>query len=384
MLAGAIAVVMPVALIPTAAAAEPGNQPAPNGGAAVMADRAGRGADMIDALAKQRGIGRAAAEKLLRAEDAAVDLADRLTTELGPKSGGAYLSDGKLVVTVTDSASAAKVAAAGAKARVVARGERQLQDIQRTLEAAPSEVDTTWGVDTAANQVVVTLPASGAKNAAQRSAARRFGQAVRFEAGQGSISPGVGISSGDALGGCTVGFTATDNSFNYIITAGHCTTGFPHWTLPNGQDVGPSLTSVYPGSDYGLIWMNGPAVWPTGQINRRNGTTESIHGWATAVPGLSLCKSGKTTGLTCGSVLRTGVTINSAGVGAVDQMVETNMCMLRGDSGGPLFSNHIAYGLNSHTNGVQNGTVCAATPRAYHQPVGEPITAYQIVIYGAP
>lgn len=380
-------VVAPIAFVPAAAAAplpaEPTDQPAPTGGTAVMADRAGGAADVVGAIAKQRGIRRDAAEKLLRAEDATVHLAKRLTTELGPKTGGAYLSGGQLVVTVTDAASAAKVAAAGAKAHVVARSERQLQAIQRTLEAAPSEPNTTWGVDPETNQVVVSLPESGAKNAAQRAAARRFGSAVRFEAGQGPIAPSVGINSGDALGGCTVGFTATDNSFNYIITAGHCTTGFPHWTLPNGQDVGPSLESNYPGDDYGLILMNGPSVWPTGLINRRDGTTEGIHGWATAVRGISVCKSGKTTGLTCGLVLRTNVTINGTG-GPVRQMVETNMCMLRGDSGGPLFSNHIAYGLNSHTNGGRDGTVCAASPRAYHQPVGEAITAYQVVIYGAP
>jgi streptogrisin D len=382
-LAAAIAVVAPVAFVPTAAAARPTDAPAPTGGAAVVAGQAADSQDVAGAIARQRGISRDAAERLLRAEDANVDLASRLTTELGAKTGGAYLSGGTLVVTVTDAGAAAKVTAAGAKARVVTRGERQLQAIQRTLEAAPSEPNTTWGVDPEANQVVVSLPASGAKNAAQRAAARRYGSAVRFERAEGTITPSVGISSGDALGGCTVGFTATDFSFNYIITAGHCTAGFPHWTHPDGSDVGPSLESNYPGDDYGLIWMNGPSVWPTGLINRRDGTTEGIHGWATAVKGLAICKSGKTTGLTCGTVRATNVTINGQG-GTVRQMVETNLCMLRGDSGGPLFSDHTAYGLNSHTNGAQNGTVCTSSPRAWHQPVGEPINAYQAVIYGAP
>jgi streptogrisin D len=380
-LAAAIAVVAPVAFLPTAAAAEPADKPAPARGGAVIADRAGGAADMAGAIAEQRGIGRDAAEKLLRAENAKVDLAGRLSAELGPKTGGAYLSGGELVVTVTDAASAAKVTAAGAKARVVARGDQQLQAIQRALEAAPSEPNTTWGVDPETNQVVVSLPASGAKNAAQRLAARRFGAAVRFETESGTVQPNVGVSSGDPLGGCSVGFTATDHTFNYIITAGHCTQGFPHWTLPDGSDVGPTLESNYPGDDYGLIWMNGPSVWPTGVFNLWNGTSQGIHGWATAVRGLAVCNSGRTTGFRCGTVLRTNVTVNGAG-GTVRQMVETNICTLGGDSGGPLFANHIGYGLNSHAN--RNGNQCNASPKTWHQPVGEAITAYQVVIYGAP
>ncbi|MGC5286221.1 S1 family peptidase [Micromonospora sp. DT231] len=395
--ATALAVVASVAFVPTAAAAGPADRTAQPGGAAdqartdgraapatvggVATDRAGGAADMAEAIAAQRGISRAAAEKLLSAENANVRLANQLTTELGASSGGAYLSDGNLVVTVTDAAAAAKVTAAGAKARLVARGDRQLQSIQRTLEAAPSEPNTTWGVDPATNQVVVSLPASGAKNAAQSSAARKFGAAVRFETSTGQIQPNVGISSADALGGCSVGFTATDYTFNYIITAGHCTQGYPHWTLPNGQDVGPSLESNYPENDYGLIWMNGPSVWATGVINLWNNTTRSIHGWATAVTGLSVCNSGKTTGFRCGSVLRTNVTVNGAG-GTVRQMVETNICTLGGDSGGPLFASNTAYGLNSHANRV--GSQCNSTPRTWHQPVGEAITGYQVVIYGAP
>ncbi|MEV4766714.1 S1 family peptidase [Micromonospora chokoriensis] len=394
----ALAVVSSVAFVPTAAAAGPIDRPARPGGASDLArtdgraalasaggvaagDRGDGAADMAEAIAEQRGISRDAAEKLLSTENANVRLANQLTTELGASSGGAYLSNGDLVVTVTDAAAAAKVTAAGAKARRVARGERQLQTIQRTLEAAASEPNTTWGVDPQTNQVVVSLPASGAKNAVQRSVARTFGAAVRFETSDGQIQPNVGISSADALGGCSVGFTATDFTFNYIITAGHCTRGFPHWTLPNGQDVGPSLESNYPEDDYGLIWMNGASVWATGVINLWNNTNRSIHGWATAVSGLSVCNSGKTTGFRCGSVLRTNVTVNGAG-GTVRQMVETNICTLGGDSGGPLFATNTAYGLNSHAN--RNGSQCNSSPRTWHQPVGEAINTYQVVIYGAP
>lgn len=380
MLAAAFIVVAPVAFVPAAAAAKPADQPAPTSGAAVMTGRTGGGADVAGAIAQQRGISRDAAEKLLRAENANVDLANRLTTELGAKTGGAYLSGGTVVVTVTDAASAAKVTATGAKARVVTRGQKQLETIQRTLEAAPSEANTTWGVDPESNQVVVSLPASGAKNAAQRAAARRFGSAVRFETADGAIQPNVGVSSGDPLGGCSVGFTATDGSFNYIITAGHCTQGFPHWTLPDGSDVGPTLESHYPENDFGLIWMNGPSIWPTGVFNLWPGS-QGIHGWATAVRGLSVCNSGRTTGLRCGSVLKTNVTVNGAG-GTVRQMIETNICTLGGDSGGPLFANHIGYGLNSHAN--RNGSVCNSSPRTWHQPVSEPINTYQVSIYGTP
>ena len=118
LLAMALAVVASVAFVPTAAAAGPVDRPAQPGGAAdpvrtdgraalasvggVARDRAGGAADTAEAIAAQRGISRDAAEKLLSAENANVRLANQLTTELGASSGGAYLADGDLVVTVTD------------------------------------------------------------------------------------------------------------------------------------------------------------------------------------------------------------------------------------------------------------------------------------------
>jgi hypothetical protein len=99
---------------------------------------------------------------------------------------------------------------------------------------------------------------------------------------------------------------------------------------------------------------------------------------------MSLCKSGRTTALTCGTVRKTGVTVNGER-GTVRNMIETNLCMERGDSGGSLFADHIAYGLSSHTRLDGNGRcLTGSSTRSWYQPVGPAIIAYQVALIGGP
>src|SRR4029450_1190558 len=74
-------------------------------------------------------------------------------------------SAGKLVVNVTDQASAAQVRASGATPKFVAHSAAQLASVQAALLSAPAVVGSAWGVDPKTNQVVLSLPA-GAKGAA--------------------------------------------------------------------------------------------------------------------------------------------------------------------------------------------------------------------------
>ncbi|HEV7655809.1 MAG TPA: S1 family peptidase, partial [Mycobacteriales bacterium] len=93
-----------------------------------------------------------------------------------------------------------------------------------------------------------------------------------------------------------------------------------------------------------------------------------------AVVGQSICKSGSTTGLTCGTVQATNVTVQYA-EGTVFQMVQTNTCTQPGDSGGAWFSGSTAIGITS------GGTVGACTQAgfaSFFQPVTEALSTYGV------
>jgi streptogrisin D len=236
---------------------------------------------------------------------------------------------------------------------------------------------------------VGAVPADESANARQRAAAQRYGDAVRVETAPGKVELISEVAGGDAIvapgvRSCSAGFTVTDGAFNYVLTAGHCTRGFPNWINWDGASLGPTVQSNFPGVDYGLILINGP-VAPLGGVYVYNGfTIHGMHGWRTAVKGLSLCKSGKTTGLTCGVVRATGVT-STGSTGTLRNMIETNICAEPGDSGGSLFSDHIAYGLASRSRLDSNDRcLTGSSTRSWFQQVGPALTAYGVALIWGP
>ena len=105
-----------------------------------------------------------------------------LAKALGAKSVGSYVdSAGKLVVNVTDQASAAAVRASGATPKLVAHSAAQLAGVQASFLTAPAVVGSAWGLDPVTNQVVLSLPAGakGAAVSALKAAAARAGSAAR-------------------------------------------------------------------------------------------------------------------------------------------------------------------------------------------------------------
>ena len=110
-------------------------------------------------------------------------------------------------------------------------------------------------------------------------------------------------------------------------------------------------------------------------MNLYNGTSQPITGAGNAVVGQSICKSGSTTGVTCGTVQATNVTVTYA-EGQVFQMVQTNVCTQPGDSGGSWFSGSTAIGITS------GGTIggCGAGFQSFFQPVTEALAAYGVAL----
>ena len=313
------------------------------------------------------------------ADPDAAATADRLTRALGAQAAGAYLdASGRLTVNVLGPEAAAQVRAAGATPRLVARSSARLARVQAALDAAGNApAGASWGVDLASNAVLVSVPAG--RGAAFVAKARSFGAAVRVER-----TPAVQTQAfygGQAIyrGGsrCSAGFnTRSGSGRNYVLTAGHCTDLGGTWTTSSGQTIGPVAASSFPGNDYGAIRISNPAALdPRGGV-LHNGAFRDITGASRVPVGSSACKTGSTTGTTCGTVQAYNVTVNYA-EGTVFGLTRTNICTQPGDSGGAMYAGSRAQGI---TSGGTIGGCSLAGFRSFFQPADEALSVYGLTL----
>jgi streptogrisin D len=307
-------------------------------------------------------------------------LADRLTRSLGAKGAGAYLdAAGRLTVNVVDAAAGARVRAAGASPRVVARSLGRLERVKAALDAAAGRAPagSSWGVDLPSNTVLVSVPAG--TGAAFLAKARSFGAAVRVERTAAvrthALYGGQAIHTGRWR--CSAGFNARNGSGRrFVLTAGHCTDIGGTWTTAGGQTIGPVAGSSFPGNDYGRIRISDPAALdPRGGV-LYHGAFRDITGAGRVPVGAAACKTGSTTGTTCGRVQAYNVTVNYL-EGTVFGLTRTNICTQPGDSGGPLFAGSSAQGI---TSGGTTGGCNQAGFRSFFQPADEALNAYGLTL----
>lgn len=303
--------------------------------------------------------------------------AERIVSGLGTRSAGAYLDPrGDLVVNVLTAGDAAAVRAAGATPRLVRHSDAKLRSVLGAFDGSRAVANTSWGVDPVTNQVVVSIGSGVSAGAAKalQALAKQHGDAVRVENTAGSYQPY--ISGGDAIYTsqfrCSLGFNTTGSK---MVTAGHCTEGLPNWFVsPGGASIGPSLDSHFPRDDYGLISNTGGVAQP-GDVNLYNGQTQDITSAADAAVGQSVCKSGSTTRLTCGTVVRVNVTVNYGGGDRVRGLTQSNACADRGDSGGPWFTGSTGVGITSGGN-----LICGSGTQTFFQPVVEALNRYGVSV----
>jgi streptogrisin C len=175
--------------------------------------------------------------------------------------------------------------------------------------------------------------------------------------------------------GCTAGFIAhytSDPGVSLIMTAGHCifaTTGIGGiWSAKDGlnqeHNLGAADGYVFSGSyggDAGVIRLDLNGFWaspmPTFSliVNPFNSTTTfdlqyEIQHTSTSSMGQLLCRTGASTGTECGFVSDLGVDVAGDNINNqiywVRNMGELDVCGAKGgDSGGPIYKKHKAYGL---------------------------------------
>ncbi|MEU4557108.1 S1 family peptidase [Actinoplanes sp. NPDC023936] len=306
----------------------------------------------------------------------ASSLAVALDSKLGTRDAGSYLdSAGKLVVNVTDAATAAEARAAGATVRYVARSGATLAAADSTLKSTLKTPGTAFAIDPVSNQVVVSVDetVTGAKLAAVKATVAKLGDTARIESVAGKMT--IKISGGDAIysggGRCSLGFNVRNSAGTYyFLTAGHCTRGSSSWN--NGSTtLGTTAGSSFPGNDYGIVRYTNTSITKTGGV----GTNIDIASASTPAVGATVYRRGSTTGTRSGRVTALNSTVNYA-EGSVSGLIRTTVCAQPGDSGGPLYSGSTAHGLTSGGSGN-----CSTGGTTYFQPVVEALNAYGVSVY---
>jgi hypothetical protein len=140
---------------------------------------------------------------------------------------------------------------------------------------------------------------------------------------------------------CTAGFWAKDRANkDVMLTAGHClaANGVSRWTM-NGRLVGEERGHAFRPQDWGAIGV-GPdsGVALTARVRSGPDSTAPVRGYASGPVGALACKTGRTTGTTCGSIMALNASTVYRDGSFLKGVGLANMCNDRGDSGGAVFS----------------------------------------------
>jgi streptogrisin D len=301
-------------------------------------------------------------------------LASKIDAQFGSATAGSYVdAAGKVVVNVTDTATARSVTAAGATPRFVANSGAALAAADNALKASLKTPGTAFAVDPISNQVVVSVDSTvtGAKLAAVQATVAKLGDKARIESIPGTLS--VEISGGDAIyaGGsrCSLGFNVRSGSTYYFLTAGHCTNISSSWS--NGSTtLGTRAGTSFPGNDYGIVRYTNTTITKSGAVG-----SQDITSAGTPAVGATVYRRGSTTGTHSGRVTALNSTVNYS-QGSVSGLIRTTVCAEPGDSGGPLYSGTTALGLTSGGSGN-----CSSGGVTYFQPVTEPLGVYGVSVF---
>ncbi|WP_443076150.1 S1 family peptidase [Streptomyces sp. NBC_01716] len=378
------------------ASAVTGAQAADPSGAAAQAPR--YQPEMVAALAKTLG----------GSEQAAVDRLDHeaaqqrelaAVNKQGVKTDGAFFTKaGTLTVNAPDARSAARVEDAGLTARVPEHGKSALDRIKSELDAkavkqVPAGVSS-WSVDLASDTVTVEVNSDG--GAAARSfikAASKHGDAVRVVRGQERLETQTVVPPGSRMtfNGyiCSVGFGARDAAGKqYLVTAGHCIEDLPNLAYNNVKFAKGTNSRFAVGTrsvDMGIAAVDAEDSIGTQVTTYGQAANVAVKGSTRASQGSAMCKSGQTTGWTCGTVGSYNVTVTYTDAnGGPDTVVtglgSSTVCTEGGDSGGAYISGNQAQGMTSGGPIGQNCTGVNGRGSSYFQPLTDALTHYKLTL----
>jgi hypothetical protein len=347
---------------------------------------------MLEAMKRDLGLDAEQASARVAREIDASEVIEALRTSAGASFAGGWVTDDGATVNVgvTDEALAEEVTAAGATPVIVANSLTKLEEAKEALDkltsAEVSALDSSsstsgvaaWYVDVIANKLVLEATSEGTSNAA--TLASEVGLADgEFEVRDVEELPSTfaTIQGGDAyyIGGgrCSVGFSVTTG----FVTAGHCGRTGTAVTSGSGERLGQFGGSIFPGSgDLAYVRTTaGHTLRP--YINSYGGGSLPVTGSTVSPVGSSVCRSGSTTGVHCGTIRQTGVTVNYP-EGSVAGLTGTTVCAEPGDSGGSFYTGSQAQGVTSGGSGN-----CRTGGTTYFQPVNRILSNWGLTLVRA-
>jgi hypothetical protein len=341
---------------------------------------------ILAAMKRDLGLDAEQAHARVARELQATEVIEKLQTLAGNSFGGAWLVDGEVNVAVTDKALSSEVTAAGAKPMVVSNSFSKLDEAKKALDKlfvvetkakrAEKSGVASYYVDVTANKLVLEALAESTSQAADL--AKQAGlQESEFEVRTVAKMPEpfVTVRGGDAYyinnsARCSVGFSVTTG----FVSAGHCGRAGNTATTSSGATLGTFSGSVFPGSgDFSYIRGSSGNTF-SGTINNYSGGTIRVTGSTASGVGASICRSGSTSGVHCGTVRALGATVNYS-EGSVTGLTQTNACAEPGDSGGSWYSGTQAQGVTSGGSGD-----CTSGGTTYFQPVNEILSTYGLTL----
>jgi streptogrisin C len=314
----------------------------------------------------------------LAREAAATKAEQAARAALGASYAGSWFDPetGTLRVLTTDATKAASLTTAGTTVSTAAHSMAELTTVKTRIDAlagksAPAAING-WYVDSRTNSVIVTVNTTTMDSAATAflSAAKAVSPTVRVIGQSSSPRPLADIVGAypyfiNNAARCSIGFTVTTG----FVSAGHCGTPGSVATDFNGALYGTFRGSVFPGNDWSYV-AAAPGVNLFGYMYGYDGNYYFVHGSSEVPEGSSICRSGSTTGLWCGTVQIKNQTVNYP-QGTVFGLTQTNVCAEPGDSGGSWLSANQAQGVTSGGSG--NCTVGGTT---FFQPVNPILSFY--------
>jgi streptogrisin C len=310
----------------------------------------------------------------LAAEAKATNLEQTARKQLGAAYAGSYYdaATGSLVVQTTGAA----VRTAGVRAATVPYSSATLSGVKSRIDAmagksAPAAING-WYVDTRTDSVVVTVNKNKLDAAAKAFLQRATAMHTAVRVVEETASP---RTLADIVGAypyyinsaarCSIGFTVTTG----FVSAGHCGTPGSTATDGGGALLGTFQASTFPGNDYSYVGAAG-GVNLYGYVYGYDGNYYYVHGSAEVPEGSSICRSGSTTGMWCGTVQAKNQTVNYP-QGTVFGLTQTNVCAEPGDSGGSWISANQAQGVTSGGSGN-----CSSGGTTFFQPVNPILSVY--------
>lgn len=347
--------------------------------------------EILAAMKRDLGLNAEQAHARVAHDDLATKLITKLSSSIGnDKFAGGWISNGKTFVSVTDAAAVEHVAAAGAVPVLTKNSLTKLkaakdaidQHLQSSVETRDEESGikgiASYFVDVASNKIVVESLADS-QDRAHALAARGNLSEGEYEVRVVESLPSAAASvvGGDAYVivepklTCSYGFSVTGG----FVSAGHCGQRGQHVTAGRslgGEAVGQFAGSTFPGADMSYVKTNSNTRL-YGSIDNYNGGSIAVRGSQEAAQGASVCRSGATTGVRCGTITGKDQTVILDGTNKVYGLSRSSACCDHGDSGGPFYSGSQGQGVTSATNGE-----CNSGGYSYFQPLNPILQNYGV------